>query len=90
MFTHPQVLLYVIVFDLFVGFLLSRYFWLARDAKQKRRLPLSWIVIICLVNLSGAFCGVSVEEAIAGLGGLAMAVLILPAIAAQTKSNEKA
>ena len=51
---------------------------------------MSWITIICLVNLSGTFCRATIEEMIAGLGGLALAVLIVPAIASQTKAKKDA
>ena len=90
MLTHHQVLLYVVAFDLFVGFLLARHLWLIRGTEQKRKIPISWLTIICLVNLSGTFCPATVEEAIVGMGGLALAVLIIPAIANQTKTDKDA
>jgi hypothetical protein len=75
---------------LFVGILLARYLWLIRGTDQKRKIPMSWVAIVCLVNLSGTFCAATIEEMIVGMGGLALAVLIISAIASQTKTNKKA
>ena len=90
MLTHHPVLQALIAFDLIIGVLLSRYLWVIRGTGRTRKVPLSWTTIICLVNLSAVFCGATVEEAIAGFGGLALVVLILSAIAAQAKFKGKA
>lgn len=90
MVTHYPVLLYVVGFDLVVGVLIWRYLGLLRRARVKQRIPLSWVVIISLVNLGGTFCGASVEEAIAGFGGLSMVVLIISAISSLAKTDPKA
>jgi hypothetical protein len=87
MITHHEVLLYIAVFDLLVGILIWRYLWVLSRAAKKWRLPISWIAIICLVNLSGLFCGATIEQAVAGLGGVALVVLILSAISSDERSD---
>jgi hypothetical protein len=88
MITHHEVLLYIAAFDLLVGTLIFRYLWIPSCGAKKWRFPVSWIAIISLVNLSGAFCGATIEEAVTGLGGLAMLVLILSAISSQEKLRQ--
>ena len=86
---HP-VLSYVVGFDVIICILLARFLWVARTSKVRLRIPASWIVIIALVNLAGLFCPVGIEAAVAGLGGLALVVLIVAAIGRLTPRQEPA
>jgi len=88
MFPHHLVLLYASGFDLLIGFLLVRYFWVMHSKKRKFSLPFSWVLILGLVNLSGLFCGANIEEAVVGLGGVTLCLLIIPMISqAQNAEN---
>ena len=81
MSSHPAFL--IAAFDFVVGVLLARYFLLGRIHHRKMRLPLSWAVIICLVNASGTFCDFTVVQATTFLGGLGMVNILAAAIRAE-------
>jgi hypothetical protein len=78
---------YVGGFDLLVGLLLARYFWVLRSGGREFRMPVSWLLIIGLVNVSAAFCSANIEEAIVGLGGFALALLISLAVSSHPSTK---
>lgn len=84
----PAALLLIAGFDVVVGALLLRYWSLLRAAGRARRIAPSWAVIISLVNASGFFCAAPIVEAVAGLGGLGLAVLLLVEIGKLEKSRK--
>jgi len=77
--------LYALGCDLLVGTLLLRYWFVARTLGRKVRIPISWWLIIGLVNVSALFTGPIVEKAVAALGGACLALLLLSAIEEEGK-----
>jgi hypothetical protein len=88
MLTDHLVLFYVLAFDAVIGTLLARYLWLWHATRRRAQLRASWLAIVGLVNISGLFCSAHIVEAVAGLGGLAVTIVLLSALSAVSRPEK--